>query len=72
MSMLGKGLIVIGLVMAFLGVVFLFAEKIPFVGKLPGDFAFQVGNVKVFAPLATCLILSLIISLIFNLVFGHK
>jgi len=72
MTMLGKGLIIIGSVTVLLGIVFLFAEKIPFVGKLPGDFAFQVGNVKVFAPLATCLILSLLISLLLNLVFGHK
>jgi hypothetical protein len=69
MAVLGKSLIVIGLITFGLGLIFLFAGKIPILGKLPGDFDFQIGSVKVFAPIATCLLLSLIISLILNLIF---
>jgi len=72
MSLLGKGLIVVGLLTVVFGLVLVFSEKIPVIGKLPGDFVFQIGNVKVFAPLATCLLLSLIISFVFSLILGHK
>jgi len=71
-SLLGKGLILVGLLTVLLGVVFLFAEKIPIIGKLPGDFVFQVGGAKIFAPLATCLLLSLIISFILSIVQSHR
>jgi hypothetical protein len=72
MGLFGKGLIVIGLLTVVLGFVLLFSEKIPVIGKLPGDFVFQIGNVKVFAPLATCLLLSLIISFVLSVILGHK
>ncbi|HEY9869553.1 MAG TPA: DUF2905 domain-containing protein [Candidatus Obscuribacterales bacterium] len=71
-GLLGKGLILLGLLMALLGATFLIAPKIPFLGRLPGDFAFQLGNVKVFAPLATCLVLSLLLTWLLNLLFARR
>lgn len=62
----------LGLLVALLGAALLIAPKIPFLGRLPGDFVFQLGNVKVFAPLATCLVVSLLLTLLLNLLFARR
>jgi DUF2905 family protein len=39
---------------------------------LPGDFTFRSGNVTVFVPLATGVILSIVATIVLNLVFRHR
>jgi hypothetical protein len=63
-SHLGKLLIVIGLVMAGIGLVLIFAGKIPWLGRLPGDFFLRGKNVSFYFPVMTSLIVSVILSLI--------
>jgi len=60
----GKGLILIGLLITAVGVIFLFSEKIGWIGRLPGDITIRRGNLTVHFPLATCLIISVILSLL--------
>jgi hypothetical protein len=64
MSSLGKSLIVIGLVIALIGVILSFAGRIPWLGRLPGDIYVKRENFTFYFPLATCIIASLILSLI--------
>ncbi len=64
---IGKGLIIFGAVLVGLGVVFLIFPKIPYLGKLPGDFYVKKDHFTFFFPLTTCIILSIIISLILYL-----
>jgi Protein of unknown function (DUF2905) len=61
---LGKGLILIGLLITAVGVLFLFSEKIGWIGRLPGDITIRRGNFTVHVPLATCLVISVILSLL--------
>jgi len=61
---LGKGLILIGLLITAVGVLFLFSEKIGWIGRLPGDITIRRGNFTVHFPLATCLVISVILSLL--------
>jgi hypothetical protein len=61
---LGKGLILVGLLIAAVGVLFLFSEKIGWIGRLPGDITIRRGNYTVHFPLATCLIISVLLSLL--------
>lgn len=63
-SHLGKLLIVIGLVVAGIGLILILAGKIPWLGRLPGDFFFRGKNVSFYFPLMTSLIVSVILSLI--------
>lgn len=63
-SHLGKLLIVIGLVVAGIGLILILAGKIPWLGRLPGDFVFRGKNVSFYFPLMTSLIVSVILSLI--------
>jgi DUF2905 family protein len=39
---------------------------------LPGDLTFRSGNVTVYIPVATSVILSLVLTIVLNLVFRHR
>jgi hypothetical protein len=64
MSSLGKSLIVIGLVIALIGVVMSFAGRIPWLGRLPGDIYLKRDNFTFYFPLATSIVISLLLSFI--------
>jgi hypothetical protein len=64
---LGRSLIVFGAVIVLIGVLLLFAGKIPFVGRLPGDVVVRRGTFTLYAPLMTGLVLSLLLTLVLNL-----
>ena len=65
-SSLGKVLVVVGLAVVALGVLLVLGGALG-LGRLPGDFAWRRGNVRVYVPLATCVLLSLLASLILGL-----
>ncbi len=57
-------LILMGIALIALGLLWLAAERLGLV-RLPGDIVFERGNLRVYIPLATSLLLSVILSLIF-------
>ena len=63
---IGRVLIIAGVVLAIVGIVLVLGPRIPFLGRLPGDLHFQNGNVTVFIPLGTMLLLSLILTIVLN------
>lgn len=63
--MLGRSLILIGLVIVFIGLAITFAPKVPFLGRLPGDIFYKRHNISFYFPLTTSIIISIILSLIF-------
>ena len=64
---IGRALIVFGAIIVLIGVLLVFAGKIPFVGKLPGDVVVRKGNFTLYAPIMTGLVLSLLLTLVLNL-----
>ena len=66
MGELGRILIVFGIVLVLLGAIFLVAPRVPFLGRLPGDFVLRGDHATIYIPLATCLVLSLVISILLN------
>ena len=64
MGGLGRTLILAGLALIVAGLVVSNAGRIPWLGKLPGDFTFRSGGLTLYLPLATCLLLSLVLSLL--------
>ena len=66
MDGLGRLLLVLGAVVALVGLVLILWPSLP-LGRLPGDFRFRVGGGTVFVPLATSLLLSLVLTLLLNL-----
>jgi hypothetical protein len=68
MSDLPKTLIIFGAVLVILGVIFLLVQKVPFLGKLPGDIVIRRENFTVYFPLGTSILISIILSLILFLI----
>lgn len=68
---LGRILIVVGVVALVAGLALTFADRIPFLGRLPGDFMVKKGNFTVYFPLATGLLISLVLTLLLNLRGKH-
>ena len=55
-------LVVIGLVLAAIGAIWLLAPNIPWLGKLPGDIAVEGKGFRFYFPVVTCIVLSLLLT----------
>ena len=64
---LGKVLIIFGIVVAGIGVILLVGDKIPWIGRLPGDIMIKREKFTFYFPIVTCIIISIILTLLFSL-----
>lgn len=55
-------LMIVGLLIAATGLIWVLSPGLSWLGKLPGDVAYERGNVRFYFPLATCLLVSLALS----------
>lgn len=67
LSDIGRWLLAAAAVIAVVGLVLLAGGALG-LGRLPGDFRFGAGPVRVYAPIATCIVLSIVATIILNLV----
>jgi len=65
MQAIAKTLIIFGVILIGIGVLLNFTNKIPFIGKLPGDIYIQKKNFTFYFPIMTSILISIILSLIF-------
>lgn len=63
-SDIGKIFIFIGILMVVIGLVCMVGNKLPFIGKLPGDIAIERKNYSFYFPVTTCIVISIILSVI--------
>ena len=70
----GKSLVLFGAVIVLVGLALIFFDKIPLLGKLPGDIHVKRENTEFHFPIVTSLVLSALVSGILWLVstFGKK
>jgi len=71
MNIIGRILIIFGIVLILVGLILTIGIKIPYLGKLPGDIYIKKPGFTLYFPITTCIILSIILSLIFWLM-GRK
>ena len=71
MNPIGRALIILGLVIAGVGVLVAFADKIPWLGRLPGDIYVKRDNFSFYFPLTTSIVVSVVVSLILYLFRGR-
>ncbi|MHC4968058.1 MAG: DUF2905 domain-containing protein [Planctomycetota bacterium] len=57
----GKIILLVGVALVALGAIVWVLGRLGFKG-LPGDIAWESGNVKIYVPIVTCLVLSVVIS----------
>jgi hypothetical protein len=69
---MGKFLIITGIVLVIAGLLIQFANRIPMLGKLPGDIRIERENFSFYFPIATSILLSIIVSLILYFVNRGK
>jgi hypothetical protein len=62
---LGKMLILLGVFIILVGLLLLVGEKIPWIGRLPGDIIIRKKNFTFYFPLATSILISIILTLLF-------
>jgi hypothetical protein len=68
MQDVGRLLLVFGVLLVVIG------GGLTLLGRfnLPGDFTFRSGNVTVYLPIATGIILSVVLTVVLNLLFRHR
>ncbi len=64
---LGRFLTLLGAALLVLGALLAWGPRVPWLGRLPGDFAFGGPGWKVYLPLGTSLVLSLLLTLLARL-----
>lgn len=62
---IGKLIILVGATLVIVGLVVTFFDRIPLLGKLPGDIHVRRGNFHLYVPLATSIALSILGTLVF-------
>ena len=65
MAPFGKILLVSGLVLAGLGILLIFADRVGWNGRLPGDIIIRRENFTFYFPLATGILISVVLTLLF-------
>jgi hypothetical protein len=68
MAPLGRILVVAGCVIVGLGMLLMFSDKIPLIGKLPGDISIKREHFQVYIPITTSILVSVVLSVIVWLV----
>ncbi len=64
---MGKFLILLGVLIIVIGLLLLVGEKIPWIGRLPGDIIIRKKNFTFYFPIVTSILISIILTLLFML-----
>jgi len=67
MPAVGKLFVILGIIMIVIGLGFMFGDKIPYIGKLPGDISIKRENFSFYFPITTSIIISIILTILFSL-----
>jgi hypothetical protein len=65
-------LIVLGLLIAAIGVLLTLADRVPWIGRLPGDIYVKRESFTFYFPLTTSILISAVLSLILYLFFRGR
>lgn len=69
LTSIGRWLVIGGLTLAAIGGLVILAARVGLpLGRLPGDIRIQTGNVTVFIPLVTMIVLSVVLTIVVNFV----
>jgi hypothetical protein len=64
---MGRILVLIGAVLLVVGLLVMFADRVPFLGKLPGDVVVRKKNFTFYFPIVTSILVSLVLTLVLSL-----
>ena len=72
LAQIGRVLVLIGAVILIFGVLLVLADRIPFIGRLPGDITIRGDGWTIYAPLATSIVLSVRLTAVLSLLAGMR
>jgi low affinity Fe/Cu permease len=67
MDGIGRALVIASVVILVIGLALMFADRVPFVGRLPGDLTFGGDGWRVYVPIATSIVVSLVLTVALSL-----
>ena len=67
MQDIGRFLVIIGVVVAIIGLLMWTGFMPKWLGRLPGDIRVERGSFSLYFPIVTCIVISVILTLIFSL-----
>lgn len=67
MPELGKLLVAVGIALALAGAVLWLGPQVPWLGRLPGDVRIERPGLRLYVPLASCILVSALLALLLNL-----
>jgi hypothetical protein len=71
LSDLGRTLVFVGVAVVVVGLALMFSDRIPFLGRLPGDIVIRRKNTVFYFPLVTMVIVSILLSIVMHF-FNRK
>ena len=63
----GRSILLVGLILAAIGLVLVLAPRVPFLGRLPGDIHLERDGGVIIVPLATMLLVSIVLSVVLSI-----
>ena len=67
MQGLGKLMVISGILLVAAGLAFMFGDRVPFVGRLPGDILIRKERFSFYFPITTSIIVSIIATILFSI-----
>jgi len=64
----GWMLVIVGLVIAGIGLIWVLVPNLPRLGRLPGDIVIERENGRFYFPIVTCIVISVLLSLVMWLI----
>jgi hypothetical protein len=64
---IGRMLVILGVLLVIVGLGFMFADKIPYIGRLPGDIYIKREKFSFYFPLTTSIVISIILTILFSI-----
>lgn len=69
MTELGKIFLLVGTSIVILGLLLVFSQHIPFLGKLPGDITIKREGFTLYFPIVSFLIVSILLTILINVIW---
>ena len=67
LAQFGRVLVLIGALILLFGVLLVVGDRVPFIGRLPGDITLRGDGWTLYAPLATSILLSVLLTAVLSL-----
>jgi len=65
---IGKLLLIAGGIIIIIGLILVFSQHIPFLGRLPGDIFIKRDGFSFYLPVVTFIIISIVLTIIINVI----